>query len=86
MSLMVRAGLFLPVEKGSKIPFYPEVYADIGDDQNIELSLSTFSAHLKKIIHIINHAASGSLILLDELGIATDPQEGASLAEAVLQN
>jgi len=84
MSLMVRAGLFLPVEKGSKIPFYPEVYADIGDDQNIELSLSTFSAHLKKIIHIINHAVSGSLILLDELGIATDPQEGASLAEAVL--
>ena len=84
MSLMVRAGLFLPVGKGSKIPFYPEVYADIGDDQNIELSLSTFSGHLKKIIHIINHAASGSLILLDELGIATDPQEGASLAEAVL--
>ena len=84
MSLMARAGLFLPVGKGSKIPFYPEVYADIGDDQNIELSLSTFSAHLKKIIHIINHAASGSLILLDELGIATDPQEGASLAEAVL--
>ena len=84
MSLMARAGLFLPVGKGSKIPFYPEVYADIGDDQNIELSLSTFSAHLKKIIHIISHAASGSLILLDELGIATDPQEGASLAEAVL--
>ena len=84
MSLMARAGLFLPVGKESKIPFYPEVYADIGDDQNIELSLSTFSAHLKKIIHIINHAASGSLILLDELGIATDPQEGASLAEAVL--
>ena len=84
MSLMARSGLFLPVDKDSQIPFYPEVYADIGDDQNIELSLSTFSAHLKKIIHIINHAVSGSLILLDELGIATDPQEGASLAEAVL--
>lgn len=84
MSLMARSGLFLPVGKGSQIPFYPEIYADIGDDQNIGLSLSTFSAHLKKIIHIINHAASGSLILLDELGIATDPQEGASLAEAIL--
>lgn len=84
MSLMVRAGLFLPVEEGSQIPFFPEVYADIGDEQNIELNLSTFSAHLKKIIHIVNYAVLGSLILLDELGIATDPQEGASLAEAVL--
>ena len=84
MALMVRAGLFLPVEKGSHIPFYPEVYADIGDEQSIEHSLSTFSAHIKKIIHIIDHAVSGSLILLDELGIATDPQEGASLAEAML--
>ena len=84
MALMARAGLFLPVGKGSQIPFFPEVYADIGDDQNIELNLSTFSAHLEKIIHIIDHAVSGSLILLDELGIATDPQEGASLAEAIL--
>ena len=84
MTLMVRAGLFLPVDKESHIPFYPEVYADIGDEQSIELSLSTFSAHIKKIIHIMNHAASGSLILLDELGIATDPHEGASLAEAML--
>ena len=84
MALMARAGLFLPVGKGSQIPFFPEVYADIGDDQNIELNLSTFSAHLEKIIHITDHAVSGSLILLDELGIATDPQEGASLAEAIL--
>jgi DNA mismatch repair protein MutS2 len=84
MALMVRAGLFLPVDKGSQIPFYPEVYADIGDEQSIELSLSTFSAHIKKIVHIMSHATSGSLILLDELGIATDPQEGASLAEAML--
>jgi DNA mismatch repair protein MutS2 len=54
MTLMVRAGLFLPVDKESHIPFYPEVYADIGDEQSIELSLSTFSAHIKKIIHIMN--------------------------------
>lgn len=84
MSLMARAGLFLPVEEGSEIPFFNEIYADIGDDQNVQLNLSTFSAHLDKIIHILNHAPPGALILLDELGIATDPQEGASLAEAVL--
>lgn len=84
MSLMARAGLFLPVAPDSTIPFFPMVYADIGDDQNIELQLSTFSAHLQKIIHILNQAPKGALILLDELGIATDPQEGAALAEAVL--
>lgn len=85
MSLMARSGIFLPVAEGSKIGFFPEVYADIGDDQSIHLSLSTFSAHLKKIIHILDHATPGALILLDELGIATDPLEGASLAEAVLK-
>lgn len=84
MSLMARAGLFLPVGADSTIAFFPEVYADIGDDQNIQLNLSTFSAHLQKIIHILDHAVPGGLILLDELGIATDPQEGAALAEAIL--
>ncbi|MFQ5449332.1 MAG: endonuclease MutS2 [Nitrospinaceae bacterium] len=84
MSLMVRAGLFLPVAEGSETGFFSEVYADIGDDQNIQLSLSTFSAHLEKIIHILNNARPGSLVLLDELGIATDPFEGAALAEAIL--
>ncbi|GJL79242.1 MAG: endonuclease MutS2 [Nitrospinaceae bacterium] len=84
MSMMVRAGLFLPVREGSAISFFPEVYADIGDDQNIQLNLSTFSGHLQKIILILHHARPGSLILLDELGIATDPFEGAALAEAIL--
>lgn len=84
LSLMVRAGLFLPVEKKSHIPFFPEIYSDIGDDQNIQLKLSTFSGHLKKIIRIIDNATSGSLVLLDELGIATDPNEGAALAESIL--
>ena len=84
MSLMARAGLFLPVAPHSTIRFFPMVYADIGDDQNIELQLSTFSAHLQKIIHILSQAPKGALILLDELGIATDPQEGAALAEAIL--
>lgn len=84
MSMMVRCGMFLPVKEGSKIGFFPEVYADIGDDQSIQLSLSTFSGHLQKIILILHHASPGALILLDELGIATDPFEGAALAEAIL--
>ncbi len=84
MSIMVRTGLFLPAKEGSTIAFFPEVYADIGDDQSIHLNLSTFSGHLQKIILILHHAQPGSLILLDELGIATDPFEGAALAEAIL--
>lgn len=84
MSLMVRAGLLLPVGADSTMAFFQEVYADIGDDQNIQLNLSTFSAHLRKIIHIIANAVPGGLVLLDELGIATDPHEGAALAEAIL--
>ncbi len=84
MSLMARSGLFLPAKEGSAIGFFPEVYADIGDDQSIHLNLSTFSGHLQKIILILHHAQPGSLILLDELGIATDPFEGAALAEAIL--
>jgi DNA mismatch repair protein MutS2 len=84
LALMARTGLYLPVKQGSQIPFFPKVYSDIGDDQNIQLKLSTFSGHLKKIIHILNHVDAGSLVLLDELGIATDPAEGAALAEAIL--
>ena len=84
LALMTRVGLYLPVKENSKIPFFPKVYSDIGDDQNIQLKLSTFSGHLKKIVHILNHVDAGSLVLLDELGIATDPAEGAALAEAIL--
>jgi DNA mismatch repair protein MutS2 len=84
MSIMARTGLFLPAREGSAIGFFPEVYADIGDDQSIHLNLSTFSGHLRKIILILHHAQPGALILLDELGIATDPFEGAALAEAIL--
>jgi len=84
MSLMARTGLFLPAKEGSTMGFFPEVYADIGDDQSIQLNLSTFSGHLQKIILILHHAQTSALILLDELGIATDPFEGAALAEAIL--
>ena len=72
------------MKTNSYIPFFPEIYSDIGDDQNIQLKLSTFSGHLEKIIRIIDNASSGSLVLLDELGIATDPNEGAALAESIL--
>ncbi len=85
MSLMARAGLLLPVEDNSEIPFFPKVYADIGDDQNVAENLSTFSAHLKKMIYILDYSPSGSLVLLDELGVATDPAQGAALAEAILR-
>ncbi len=84
MSLMARSGLLLPVNEGSRIPFFPQVYADIGDEQDMSQDLSTFSGHLKKIIHILEEAESGALILLDELGIATDPLQGAALAQAIL--
>lgn len=84
MSLMARAGLLLPVADNSEMRFFPEVYADIGDEQSIQLQLSTFSAHLEKIIQMLNNASEGALVLLDELGIATDPQEGAALAESIL--
>jgi DNA mismatch repair protein MutS2 len=84
MSMMARAGLLLPVADNSEMGFFPEVYADIGDEQDIQLQLSTFSGHLSKIIHILNNASEGALILLDELGIATDPHEGAALAESIL--
>jgi DNA mismatch repair protein MutS2 len=84
MALMARAGIFLPVKADSQISFFPEVYADIGDDQSIEQNLSTYSAHLTKIIHILRNAPEDSLILLDELGISTDPHEGAALAESIL--
>jgi DNA mismatch repair protein MutS2 len=85
MALMARAGLLLPVGENSEIPFFPKIYADIGDDQNVRENLSTFSAHLKKMIHILDFSPRGSLVLLDELGVATDPAQGAALAESILR-
>jgi DNA mismatch repair protein MutS2 len=85
MGLMVRAGLFIPASAGSSIPFFPEIYADIGDDQSIEESLSTFSSHLLTVNSVLRQAAPGSLVLLDELMISTDPHEGSALAIAILE-
>ncbi|HEY9871137.1 MAG TPA: endonuclease MutS2 [Candidatus Obscuribacterales bacterium] len=84
LALMVRAGLLLPVGPGSKAVVFPAIYADIGDEQSIEQNLSTFSSHMRNIIEVIGRAGEGSLVLLDEIGVGTDPREGAALAQAVL--
>ncbi|MBQ6110795.1 MAG: Smr/MutS family protein, partial [Synergistaceae bacterium] len=78
-------GLPIPARDGSVIGTFDEIYADIGDEQSIEQNLSTFSSHLKKIIHILKHSTESSLVLLDELGAGTDPHEGAALGVAILE-
>ena len=85
LALMNQSGLFIPADTGSILPIFHNIFADIGDEQSIEASLSTFSAHMTQVITIIKHCGPNDLVLLDELGSGTAPEEGSALAVSILE-
>ncbi len=84
LTLMAQAGLYLPADDESVVSVFPAVFADIGDEQSIAQSLSTFSGHMRTVIGMLRHVTADSLVLLDELGAGTDPQEGSALARSLI--
>ena len=84
IALMHQSGLQIPAAEGSAIPVFEGVFADIGDQQSISESVSTFGSHVSNVVRILRHASRRSLVLLDELGTSTDPDEGSALAKAII--